>query len=97
MGHGLLDLSFQCRIPVWGALNPWLKAEVYNVLNNDTAISWNTTVRPDVSGPVDELGLPTTYVEGPQFGEPTSADDYPQYLPGLDGLRTFRFALGFRF
>ena len=97
VGHGLLDLSFQYRIPVWGALNPWLKAEVYNVLNNDTAISWNTTVRPDVSGPVDELGLPTTYVEGPQFGEPTSADDYPQYLPGLDGLRTFRFALGFRF
>jgi hypothetical protein len=47
-------------------------------------------------GPVDALGLPTTYEEGPRFGEGTSVGDYPPYLPGVDGGRTFRMALGFR-
>ena len=96
-GYGLLDLSFQYRIPVWRSLSPWLKAEIYNVLNNDTAILGDTSVVPDPNSPLDELGLPTGYIEGPNFGKPTSPDDYPQWQPGRDGLRTFRIAMGFRF
>ena len=71
--------------------------ELFNVFNNDTLIFWNTTVRPDADGPKDDLGLPTTYTEGSQFGEGTSNSHYPPDLPGVDGGRTFRLALGFRF
>ena len=96
-GYGLFDLSLQYSIPVWESLRPWVKAEIFNVFNNDKQISWNTSVTPDTDSAVDELGLPTGYVEGPRFGEATSSDSYPQWSPGLDGLRTIRFALGFRF
>ena len=49
------------------------------------------------NSPLDEFGIPTGYLEGSRFGEATSVNHYPQYLPNLDGLRTFRMALGFRF
>ena len=96
-GYGLFDLSLQYSIPVWQSLRPWIKAEVYNVFNNDTRVTWDTTVIPNFDGPLDELGLPTTYIEGPSFGEATSVNDYPQFLPGRDGLRTIMVSMGFRF
>ena len=95
-GYGLFDLSLNYNIPILESLSPWIKAEIYNLLNNDKLISWNTTVRPDSDGPVDELGIPTTYTEGPDFGEATSVNNYPNYLPGLDGLRAFQLAFGVR-
>ena len=96
-GYGLFDVSIQYQIPVWQSLRPWFKAEVYNVFNNDKLIGWNTSVTPDATGPTDELGIPTTFVEGSRFGQGTSVNHYPGYLAGLDGGRTFRMALGFRF
>ena len=89
-GYTRLDLSAQWELPIWREARPWLKAEVYNVLNNDTLLSWDTTVDPDFDGPLDELGLPTTYTQGPRFSEATSAGDYPNG-------REYRIALGFRF
>ncbi len=96
-GYGLFDLSLQYQIPVWESLRPWFKAEIYNVFNNDKLIGWNTSVLPVASGPTDSLGIPTTFTEGSRFGEGTSVNHYPPYLAGLDGGRTFRMALGFRF
>lgn len=96
-GYGLFDLSLHYHIPVWKSLRPWFKAEIFNLFNNDKQIGWDTSVVPDPDSPRDELGLPTGYVEGPTFGQATSPDDYAQWLPGLDGLRTIRFAVGFRF
>ena len=96
-GYGLFDLSLQYQIPIWQSLRPWFKAEIFNVLNNDKRIASNVTVVPDASGPVDELGIPTTFTDGSRFGEATSVDHFPHYIPGLDGLRTIRFAIGFRF
>ena len=96
-GYGLLDLSVQYQLPIWRTAEPYFKFELYNVFNNDSLIGWNTTVSPVRDGPVDDLGLPTTYEEGPRFGEGTSAGDYPPWLAGVDGGRTFRMALGFRF
>ena len=89
-GYARLDLSAQWELPIRREARPWLKVELFNVLNNDKLLSWNTTVRPNYDGPLDELGLPTTYTEGPRFGEATSAGNYP-------GGRSFRIALGFRF
>ena len=80
----------QWELPIWREARPWLKAEVYNVLNNDTLLTWDTTIDPNYDGPVDELGIPTSYTEGPRFGEATSAGDYPNG-------REYRIALGFRF
>ena len=96
-GHGLFDLSLQYSIPVWQSLRPWIKAEVYNVFNNSAQIGWDTTIIPDPASSVDDLGLPTGYLEGPTFGQATSVSDFPQYLPGRDGLRTIQVAMGFRF
>ena len=96
-GYGLLDLSVQYQIPVWRTAEPYFKFELYNVFNNDTLIGWNTTVNPVWDGPVDDLGLPTTYEMGPRFGEGTSVSDYPPWLAGIDGGRSFRMSLGFRF
>jgi len=69
---------------------------VFNLLNNDKLTSTNVTVRPDTSGTVDALGIPTTFTEGSRFGEATSPDNYPQYIPGLDGLQAFQLAFGLR-
>ena len=96
-GYGLFDLSLHYSIPVWQSLRPWVKAEIFNLFNNDQQIFWDTAVTPDPNSPLDELGLPTGYVEGPRFGQATSSDAYPQWSPGRDGLRTIRFAVGFRF
>ena len=96
-GYGLLDVSVQYQIPIWRTARPYFKFELYNVLNNDALIGWDTTVNPAYDGPVDDLGLPTTYEEGPRFGEGTSVSDYPRWLSGLDGGRTFLMSLGFRF
>ena len=70
---------------------------MYNLLKNETAIRFDTSVLPDPDSPLDELGLPTGYIEGPSFGQPTSPDDYPQWQPGRNGLRSFQVAMGFRF
>ena len=96
-GYGLLDLAFQFRLPVRDSVSPWLKVEIFNALNNDTLIAWDTTVRPDAGSPTDALGLPTGYVEGPRFGEATSNAHFPAPLPGLTGGRTLRIAFGLRF
>ena len=93
-GYGLVDLSFRHSIPVWESLSPWFKLAIYNVLNNDAVISTNTSVVPDPDSPLDELGLPTGYIKGPNFGEPTSPDNYPQWQPGL---RTILASMGFTF
>ena len=89
-GSGRLDLSLHYDVPVWESLRPWIKIEWYNLTNNDKLIFWNTTVRPDLGGPRDALGIPTTYMQGPRFGEATSAGHYRS-------ARSFLVAAGFRF
>ena len=96
-GYGLLDLSVQYQLPIRRTARPFFKFELYNVFNHDHLITWNTTVDPVYDGPVDDLGLPTTYEKGPRFGEGTSVSNYAPWLAGVDGGRTFRMSLGFRF
>ena len=95
-GYALFDLSLNYDIPVWETLSPWIKANFFNLFNNDKLVQFNTTVRPNASGPVDALGIPTTITNGRSFGEATSKNHFPQYIPGLDGLRAFQLAFGVR-
>jgi len=63
---------------------------VRNLLNDSTKIAWNTNVSPDFDGPVDEHGIPTQYIEGPNFGEANAPEDY--ITP-----REYLFSVGIRF
>jgi len=69
---------------------------VFNLLNNDKLIQWNTTIAPDPNSPLDTLGRPTGYIPGRAFGTGTSNSDYPRSIVGT-GLRGFRVAFGVRF
>jgi hypothetical protein len=95
-GYGVADVSLNYNIAVMRKVRPFVKLDVFNVFNNRKLISWNTTVVPDPNSPLDALGLPTGYKQGPGFGRATSSTDYPGSL-GAAGLRTVRLALGMRF
>jgi hypothetical protein len=84
-------------VPVWQSLRPWVKVEVLNALNNQTLVSWNTSITADASGPKDENGLPVNYVKSAAFGSATAPASYPRPRPGLDGGRTMVVAAGVRF
>jgi hypothetical protein len=112
-GYGLLDTSINYNIPVFRSLSPWVKFDIYNLLNNRKLIAWNTTVSQDRTGPLDSQGLATNYTKAAAFGTAsgntltnlgtTTIQAYPLAYGGPDGDRatpggrTFTMALGFRF
>jgi carboxypeptidase family protein/TonB-dependent receptor-like protein len=96
-GYGIVDLAATYSIPVWKSARPWFKIEIYNLLNNDKLIAWDTTVTADPNSAKDANGLPTGYILGPRFGQATNDNQFPQYLPGFNGIRAFRVAFGIRF
>lgn len=96
-GYGVLDMAFRYGVPVWKTLQPWLQVQLFNVMNNQKLISWNTTVTRDLASPLDEIGQPTGYVKGPNFGKATANSNFPRWSTGETGGRTFRLAFGVRF
>ena len=96
-GYGLLDLSLGYHVPIWKALQPWIKAEVYNVANNQKQVAWDTTVTADANSVKDANGLATGFIQGANFSKPTADNQYPQPVPGTNGGRLFRMAMGIRF
>jgi hypothetical protein len=96
-GFGVLDLSFRYGVPVWKSVQPWIQAHVFNSLNNQKLIQWNTTVTADPNSPLDEIGQPTGFILGPNYGKATANTHFPAWAPGETGGRTFRLAMGIRF
>jgi hypothetical protein len=96
-GYGLLDVSASYQIPVWKTARPWVKFELFNALNNQKLVKWDTTVTPDANSALDANGLRTGFVEGPRFHTATQDDHFPQPIPGINGGRLFRMAFGIRF
>jgi hypothetical protein len=96
-GYGMLDMSVSYDVPVLRTIRPWIKLDVFNVLNNQKAISWNTSIKPDAASATDSLGIRTGYVKGPLFGHPTGTGNYPAPFAGQTGGRTVRLAVGVRF
>jgi hypothetical protein len=96
-GVHLVDVAATYSVPVWQSLQPWMKVELLNALNNQKLISWNTTITADNAGPKDENGLPLNYLKAAAFGTAAGPASYPRPRPGLDGGRTFMFAAGVRF
>jgi len=96
-GYGLVDLDLNYNIPVTGNVRPWVKFDVFNLLNNDKLISYNTTYRQDPNTPLDALGFRTGVIPGPQFGQATQQTNFPAPFGGQTGGRTYRLAIGVRF
>jgi hypothetical protein len=96
-GFGLLDLSFRYGVPVWRRVQPWIQANIFNTLNNQKLIAWNTTVTADPNSPLDEIGQPTGFIRGPNYGRATANTHFPAWAPGETGGRTFRVSMGIRF
>ena len=96
-GVALFDTSVNYEIPVYKTARPWVKFDVYNLFNDLKVIRFDTTVTPDPNSPLDEMGLPTGFIKGSQFGQATSTSAYPVPFQGQRGGRTFRVSFGFRF
>lgn len=96
-GYGMLDMSFRYGVPVWKSVQPWIQANVFNVLNNRKQIAWNTTVTPDPASPRDSNGQPTGFIKGSLYGQATANTHFPAWSSGETGGRTFRMAMGIRF
>ncbi len=96
-GFALVDLAVTYGVPVWKSAQPWIKFEMFNVMNNQKLIAWDTTITADAASARDEFGLPTGYLPGARFGQGTSNAHYPTPRAGIDGGRMFDVAFGFRF
>jgi hypothetical protein len=96
-GYGVTDLALVYSLPLFKSARPWVKLEIYNALNNQKLIAWDTTVVPDGASAVDALGLRTGFRAAQSFGKATSNNDFPAPFEGETGGRTFRIAAGFRF
>jgi hypothetical protein len=95
--YGVVDFSATYQIPVWKTVRPWAKVELFNALNNQKLIKWDTTVTADPTSALDANGLRTGFTPGPRFGTATQDDQFPQPIPGINGGRLFRMAFGIRF
>ena len=107
-GYGLLDMSVNYDVPIMRTVKPWVKLDMYNLLNNEKLIAYSTTITPDKTSPLDSLGLPTGFTKGSTFGTATgntvtngnigNINAFPLAFSGAQaGGRTFRVAVGFRF
>jgi hypothetical protein len=95
-GYAVFDTSLNYNVPLFRSLRPWVKFDVFNLFNRDTLIGYNTAVVPDPNSPRDALGLPTGYLQGPQFGQAQENANFPASL-GVGSGRTIRVAVGVRF
>ncbi|MEM9294083.1 MAG: TonB-dependent receptor [Acidobacteriota bacterium] len=88
--QSVFDFSANYALPLWRSVEPWVKVEVRNLLNNDDVITFNTDVFPVANGPVDSDGLPTTFTRGATFGE---AEINADFVTPLE----YRLSAGIRF
>jgi hypothetical protein len=95
--YSLFDVSVNYQIPLWQQLRPWVKLDLFNIFNYNEPYQWNTAIRLDPDSPRDALGIPTGFIEGASFGQPTRSADYPRPYGGEVGGRVFRMAFGLRF
>lgn len=91
----LVDFSLNYEVPVYRSARPFVKAELRNAFNKQPLIGFDTTVTPDANSPRDELGLPTGFTRGANFGVPLNS--HTATGPHVPYPREFRFSVGFRF
>lgn len=72
----LFDVSLSYGLPVFRSIEPWIKFDVRNALNDQSQTFGTTSVTAVTAGPLDELGLPATFTPASTFGAPRSSNDY---------------------
>ena len=85
-----VDLSVNYQLPLVKDVKVWLKADMINVFDDDSQISGEDDVVGDFNGPLNALGLPTTFNDRSDTGDGEAAGHF--VLP-----REYRFTIGFRF
>ena len=84
------DFSVNYQLPIWKDLDLWIKADIVNLFDDDTQTAGRTTVDANFDGPLDSVGLPTTFTTpGNYLGARNNAD--------FVDPREYRFTVGFRF
>jgi hypothetical protein len=91
----IVDFSMNYDVPVYKSARPFFKAELRNAFNTQPLIGFDTTVSADPASARDELGLPTGFIRGPNFGTPQNP--HTATSPHLPFPRELRFSVGFRF
>ncbi len=86
----ILDFTANHKLPLWRDLDLWIKLDLFNVLDDATQTSGRTGVTGEGDGPLDSLGLPTTFTPDPDFRDPVNNASF--VTP-----RTYRLTIGFRF
>jgi hypothetical protein len=107
-GFGLLDTSVNYDIPLYRNVRPFLKLDVFNLLNNQKQIAWNIAVAADATTALDAQGFRAGAIKNATtFGTATgntiglsgiTVNTYPvAFNQALPGGRTFRMSFGVRF
>jgi Carboxypeptidase regulatory-like domain/TonB dependent receptor len=96
-GWGVADVNLGYNVPVFRSLRPYVKFELLNAFNNQKLVTFDTTIAANWNGPLDALGVPTTFTRGPRFGQASRNADFPSWRTGLSGGRAFLVRLGLRF
>src|SRR5262249_14324242 len=107
-GYSVVNVSVNYNVPVFKALRPWVKLDVFNLFDNRKLIGWNTAVSQNRAAGVENLGLATNYTQGRSFGTATGntvsnvfLSNIPAYPLAFSGAaaggRTMQMAFGFRF
>jgi outer membrane receptor protein involved in Fe transport len=84
------DFSLNYQLPIYKDLNVWLKADVVNIFNDDAQLAGITNVTANFNGPLDNLGIPTTFTPDANFGNPTGNASFAR-------PQEYLFTVGFRF
>jgi outer membrane receptor protein involved in Fe transport len=97
------DFALNYDIPIWKALSPWVKVQLFNVFNTKYRTGFDTTIVPCTKAgdgsvpagcaanpPLDSNGLPTTFVPGSSFGNARGTTDY-------QAAREIQLSAGIRF
>ena len=79
--YGVADFSVGYSMPVFKTVKPYLKFEVLNAFNNQKLIGFDTTVSANWDGPVDALGIPTTFTRARGLARQTATPAIPRGGP----------------
>lgn len=85
-----VDLSLNYQLPIVRDFDLWIKADLFNVFDDDTQIAGRTDVDANFNGPLDSLGLPTTFTTPGNYLNARGNGDF-------SAPREYRFTVGFRF
>ncbi|MEM8993866.1 MAG: TonB-dependent receptor [Acidobacteriota bacterium] len=84
------DLSLNYTLPIFSDFELWIKADIFNLFDEDAQIAGRTDVDANFDGPLDGLGLPTTFTTPANFERARNNADFA-------APREYQFTVGFRF